>query len=483
MRATIRIGILVAIILVLAGGMAFAGDAIRLELDGQIIETDVAPIIENERTLVPYRALLESMGAEVSWEQEADMATAILGSHRVQVTIDRTTAFVNGITKEMDVPPRIINSRTMIPLRFVLENLNCTVDWDNDTRTVIIDSPGGDGPAEIHTIDYEETDDSYRIIARGSEAIKSARTFAFDGPERYGIDIDNAEFRDRVGAIAADNEVFSGVRFSQFDDDTVRIVVDLNEKVAGKVSLSEDRSAVFIDFEKPGTENSGGDRGGDVFEKPDDSDGIDEDLRGILPELDWRATGKLIAIDVGHGGKEPGAVGKINGKEVIVERDLNLAIGLRLHELLSRAGANVVLLRDSDITMSLYSRPEAANAMNADLLISVHNNSAHNSTSNGTEVLYYDKVGIESYGITSKELAAYIQEELVEETGLKDRGIIDCPHLAVLNKSLMPAVIIEGGFLSNDNDLQVMLTEEFREAYAVAAARGTINALNDWVDR
>ncbi len=133
--------------------------------------------------------------------------------------------------------------------------------------------------------------------------------------------------------------------------------------------------------------------------------------------------------------------------------------------------------------MTLYSRPEAANAMNADLLVSIHNNSAETSTPNGAEVLYYDKVGTEAYGITSKELAACIQKELILETGLKDRGIIDCPHLAVLNKSLMPAVIIEGGFLSNPNDLQVMLTEEFKEGYAVAAARGIINALNAWADR
>lgn len=479
MKATIRIGILVAIILTLTGGMAFAGDAICLELDGKLIETDVAPIIENSRTLVPYRALLESMGAEVSWEQEAEMATAILGSHRVQVTIDKTTAFVNGVTKEMDVPPRLINNRTMIPLRFVLENLKCTVDWNNDTRTVIINSPKTDGPSEIRTIAYEETDDSYRIIARGSEAIKNTRTFAYEGPERYGIDIFNAAFPDRVGSIKADNQVFSGVRFSQFDDDTVRIVVDLNEKVAGKVSLSEDRSEVYIDFDKPGSEGNRGHEGEDE-QNPGE---VNEDLQGILPELDWRATGKLIAIDAGHGGADPGATGKINGKEVLIERDLNLAIALRLHQLLDQAGANVVLLRDSDITMSLYSRPEAANTMNADLLISVHNNSAHNSTSNGTEVLYYDKVGIESYGITSKELAAYIQKELVAEIGLKDRGIINCPHLAVLNKSLMPAVIIEGGFLSNPDDLAVMLTEEFKEAYAVAAARGIINSLNAWADR
>ncbi len=496
MKAGIRILLMTAVFIVLAGGMAFADSAVNLQLDGQIVQTDVAPIIENGRTLVPYRALLESMGAEVSWEQSADMATAILGNHRVQVTIDRTTAFVNGMTKEMDVPPRIINGRTMIPLRFVLENLNCQVVWDENTRTVSIASPKTEGTARVHEIAWEETDNSYRIIARGSGMITSARTFAYIDPERYGIDIDNAVFPDQVGSIAADNEIFSSVRFSQFDADTVRIVVDLNDRVAGKVSLSEDRSEVYIDFAKPGfPESPGVNRGNrgenDPVDSDDPVDGNDPDEpgerdhlpAGVLPQLDWRAAGKLIAIDVGHGGNDPGASGKINGKVIITEKELNLAIALRLHELLDQAGANAVLLRDRDVSMSLYSRPEAANAMNADLLVSIHNNSAETSTPSGAEVLYYDNVGLEAYGMTSRELAACIQKELIAETGMRDRGIINAPHLAVLNKSLMPAVIIEGGFLSNQGDLQVMLTEGFKEAYATAAARGIINALNTWAER
>ncbi|NLM07660.1 MAG: AMIN domain-containing protein [Clostridiales Family XIII bacterium] len=483
MKTSIRIALITIIIVILGSVMVFAGEPIKLQLDGRFVETDVPPIIENGRTLVPYRALLESMGAEVFWEQDAKMATAILGSHRVQVTIDNNTAFVNGITKPLDVPPRIINGRTLIPVRFVLENLNCAVGWDPDTRTVIITSPEKEGPTVIQSISYEETDSSYRIVARGNDVVKNIRTFAYEDPERYGIDILNAAFPEGVGSIDADNEIFKFVRFSQFDSDTVRIVADLNEKVAGKVSLSDDRSSVFIDFDKPIFAGGDVSRGGQDGPGQDVSEDEDEDISGILPELDWRARGKLVAIDAGHGGSDSGATGKINGKVVIMEKDLNLDIALRVYKMLEEAGANVVLLRDRDITMSLYSRPEAANAMNADLLVSIHNNSAETSAPNGVEVLYYDKVGIEAYGITSGEVAAFIQKELVRKTGLRDRGIISAPHLAVLNKSLMPAVIIEGGFLSNSNDLQVMLTEEYREAYAVAAARGIIHALNAWAER
>lgn len=470
MKACIRTGIIAAAMTILFTVTAFAGGDITLQLDGRTVKTDVAPIIENSRVLVPYRALLESMGAEVYWESGASMATAILGNHRVQVTINSNTAFVDGVIKELDVPPRIVGDRTMIPLRFVLENLKCIVDWDNDRRLVSIISPKEDDSTEVNEICYEETDSSYRIIARGIGAIKSTRTFSYNDPERYGIDIHNAFYLDKVGIIEAENDIFESIRFSQFDESTVRIVVDLKEKKAGKLSLSDDKSTLYIDFERS-------DNGIDT-----DTDESEPGDKPMLPELDWRGSGKLIAIDVGHGGRDPGASGKIDGKTVINEKDLNLDIALRLYDLLEQAGVNAILLRDEDIDMSLYSRPEAANELGADLFISIHNNSAEVSTPNGSEVLYYDKVGIEDYGITSKKLAEFINAELIMEVGLKDRGIKNSPHLAVLNKSLMPAVIIEGGFLSNQGDLQVMLTEQYKDAYAVATARGIINALNYWVD-
>lgn len=65
MKTSIRIALITIIIVILGSVMVFAGEPIKLQLDGRFVETDVPPIIENGRTLVPYRALLESMGAEV----------------------------------------------------------------------------------------------------------------------------------------------------------------------------------------------------------------------------------------------------------------------------------------------------------------------------------------------------------------------------------------------------------------------------------
>ncbi len=464
--------IVITIIIAGTSSVFATGEDISLKLDGTIVKTDVAPVLEKGRTLVPYRALLEAMGGEVSWDEQTKMATASLGSYKVQVTIDSKTGFVNGAIKEMEVPARNINGRVLIPVRFVLENLNCSVSWDDVERAVVIASPALSGTTEITGISLTETDTSFRIVAAGNNVIAGTKTFAYEAPERFGVDIENATFPEGKGTIEAANSVFTGVRYSQFDDKTVRVVIDLSSKSAGQVSLSEDRKTVYIDFEKSDAEPS-----------PNPSEGNDSDIDiSALPELNWMASGKLVVVDAGHGGKDPGAQGKQNGEVVLDEADVNFAVSLRLYELLSAAGVNVKLLREADTTMTLYARPEAANSLCAALLVSLHNNSNDYAGPQGTEVLYYNKAGESDYGITSKELASYLQTEMVAATGFKDRGVQNSPKLALLNKSLMPAVIIEGGFLSNPDDLKYIMTDEYIEKYATATARGIINALNASID-
>lgn len=468
MRKLLRYALLICLVLVLGSIVAFSAEKkVTLKLDGDIIITDVPPLIENGRTLVPYRALLEAMGGNVFWEPEAKMATAVLGDRKVQVTINNTSGFVNGRVQMMDVPPRIIDGRTMIPLRFVMENLNCKVDWEDISRTVIVTSPEADECIAVEEIYLEEGKDCYRIVVRADTEIIEVSSFAYEEPFRFGVDVKNAVYHEKSGSITAENDVIRGVRFSQFDNNTVRIVVDLNNKVAGRINLSPERSSIYIDFMRPETESEQSRGDWERWEVTVD-----------LPKLDWRVSGKLIVLDPGHGGKDPGAEGKRNGAHAVWEKDLNLSVALHVYDLLQQAGANVVLLREKDVSMGLYERPEAANLMGGDLYISIHHNAAEVPKPCGTEVLYFSKDGEDKYGLSSRTISSYIHAEMVSATGLNDRGIKSAPHLAVLNKSLMPAVIIEGGFLSNPSDLEIILSKGFAEAYAGAVAKGVINALN-----
>ena len=88
------------------------------------------PVIVKGRTLVPIRAIIEEMGGSISWDGTERKVTITLKNTKIELWIDKKSALVNGATKELDVEPQIINSRTMIPLRFVTENLGCSVQWD-----------------------------------------------------------------------------------------------------------------------------------------------------------------------------------------------------------------------------------------------------------------------------------------------------------------------------------------------------------------
>lgn len=103
-----------------------------------ILGFETPPITENDRTLVPMRFLFEKLGAEVSWDQETETATAQKANTVLSFSIDQNNATVNGQPAAMDVPARLVNDKTMVPLRFLSENLGYTVEWDEATRMATI---------------------------------------------------------------------------------------------------------------------------------------------------------------------------------------------------------------------------------------------------------------------------------------------------------------------------------------------------------
>ena len=113
-------------------------DTPYIEFNGNILGFDVPPIIEDGSTLVPMRFLFEQMGADVEWDSETQTATATIENKAVTFSIDNVNARINNKPAKMDVPARLINGKTMVPLRFLSENMVYNVDWDADSRTAII---------------------------------------------------------------------------------------------------------------------------------------------------------------------------------------------------------------------------------------------------------------------------------------------------------------------------------------------------------
>lgn len=118
------------------GNPVMTVDDKRVPIDAQSDET--VPVIENSRTLLPIRAIMDAVGGESEWDEETRTVICKYNGREVRMTIDSLTAYVNGEEKALDAAPKIINSRTMLPLRFVAEAFELNVDWDGSGKIVTV---------------------------------------------------------------------------------------------------------------------------------------------------------------------------------------------------------------------------------------------------------------------------------------------------------------------------------------------------------
>lgn len=177
----------------------------------------------------------------------------------------------------------------------------------------------------------------------------------------------------------------------------------------------------------------------------------------------------VIVIDPGHGGVDGGC--DFGG---VVEKEVNREIAWEVVRKLKSKGYQVILARKGDDYVDKMERVEAANRQNALLYVSIHQNSCEVNSVSGIETWYYkdDKTG------SSKRLAQLIQQETVKATGAVGRELVADTELCVLNKSDMPACLIETGFLSNKKEREKLSTEEYREQVAEGIVKGIELYLN-----
>ncbi len=144
MKKITRIGsvILIAIMLLMTCIPVSADSEIGVYLNGTKLEFDVPPQIIDGRTMVPMRKIFESLGAVVTWDGSTQTATGQKGGTIVNISINSKTLFKNGVPKALDVPPVLIEGRTLVPVRAIAESFDCQVDWIAETRTVKISTVG-----------------------------------------------------------------------------------------------------------------------------------------------------------------------------------------------------------------------------------------------------------------------------------------------------------------------------------------------------
>ncbi|MFE8701598.1 copper amine oxidase N-terminal domain-containing protein [Cytobacillus sp. FJAT-54145] len=117
-----------------------ASTNITVLLDGEPVEFDQQPVIQNGRTLVPFRKIYEELGAEVSWESKTKTVTVVRDNKVIKLQLGSVHASANGAYVKLDTPAQIINNRTMVPLRFISESFGAKVNWDNNEKLVEINT-------------------------------------------------------------------------------------------------------------------------------------------------------------------------------------------------------------------------------------------------------------------------------------------------------------------------------------------------------
>ena len=119
-----------------------AATYVKVLLNGENIDFDVPPIIENDRTLAPFRKIGEALGAQIEWDQDTKTVTANKEDKRVVLRIGDYTAYINQTPIKLYTPPIIKDNRTLVPVRFFSEAFGAAVMWDNAVRTVLINTDG-----------------------------------------------------------------------------------------------------------------------------------------------------------------------------------------------------------------------------------------------------------------------------------------------------------------------------------------------------
>ena len=425
---------------------------VGLSLNGEPLEGEAPALQYQGQTLVPVRLLGEALGAEVEWPSPGQ-ALVTLGSRSILFTLGSAQAAVDGATTDLPGGAAVRTicyrgaERTMVPLRFLAEQLGASVSWDEASSTVLVTAslPTEQPPAWTVT-DIDADDDAQTVFI----ATDGAAEFRYeDYGNRAVVDVLDATLESGFPAtVSMENEIFSAVRYAEHVDlygdgtHTVRVVLDLREGYTCSENVEVERQS-----------------GGILIRTHRESGQV------TPPNVPDRPGASVVVLDAGHGGTDTGAL-----YEGIREKDLNLAVTQKVAAILSGLGCNVVLTRNSDTYIGLYERAELANRVDADLFVSIHSNANDSPDIHGVSTYSYPT------SLKGGELARAVQNAAAEASGAKNRGVLTA-NFVVLRETSMPACLVEMGFMTNHDELMLLATDSYQDKLAQGIANGIVQYL------
>lgn len=450
------------ILLLWLPSLGWAEDHISLSVNGNSIKLDVSPKIIKGRTLVPVRVISENMGMEVEWNNQKREVTLRNNQTEIEITIDHPTAIVNGKKVKLDQPPVIYQDRTFVPLRFIGESLGATVKWDPQLRSVTVnDAKSNVTKDAARLLDVKLTSDGFELE---SDRVMSSNSFTLDSPNRLVIDLKDTVLSQELAEQINKGTLFSNANLPSF----------LQGLRASQFSINPFITRI-------------------VFEL-----GVDDIDHNV------KQTGKTISVEfASYKKKQPPATSDTSMDQgTNTSTYINTDKGTYISSKTSAKADSFKIVVDAghggkdggaigiggnlekDFTLALAEKVKKALQKNSnfEVLLTRSDDSyptlqervqlANESNADLFLSIHANSAqpqarGTEVYYTTakSKEFATQIHHSLVEATGFPDRGV-KRSSLYVTKNTNMPSTLIEVGFITNASDNAEMLKPEFQEQVA-----------------
>lgn len=484
----------------------YTGSIYSLYVNGNAVHAALDPIIFNDHALVPVREVFEECGADVEYTGETRCVEIQYNKSYIRLYINDNCAYVNGKKTEIpdNVVPKLINkpgdvTKTMVPVRFISETVGMAVDFDGDNGSIYINADSDEAavpvptvkpttvptvkptaaptakptPVPVNIVDLQskmlsDTSMQLTVICDGSVEGKYSY-FDLKDPERVVIDFIGMGFAGGDENIKTNSNGIKAIR-SGVTSERTRIVVDVEALENYTVSASGKNKVVLtVSVSGAGVEQP---------QKPTPTP-TKKPAAPAATQTNSADSKKVVMIDAGHGGSDPGAIGTLDGKK-INEKDLTLSISHKVKNILESKGYATSMTRTGDTLPSLAERPEQANEEGCALFVSIHINSAEAEEAHGTEVYWsqenQDKIQ-DKYKVTGTIFAKNILTGMLKYTSAADRGVKQA-NWAVTRRSDMPAILAEVGFISNEDELRKMCSDDYQNKVAQGIAEGIIKTLN-----
>ena len=429
---------------------------------------------------------------------------------------------------------RISNVRSFVPKGDLVKQVSLK-ETKNTSYSKENSSLTGGKKLILEKIDYRVGSDSFRVVVYTSEAVTFSQG-RLSKPERVYINFKETQLADSVAKeIKIGSRFLKGLRLSQLDKENTRLVVDLNESNNLKIGVWSEGHKLFVELSNkkapdvkvaskskipftkkiaskpkiPSTKAVNFDKKVKHNKEPRKV-AVKVSKKRSFPVVNKKLP--LIVIDAGHGGNDLGA----KGYRGIQEKNVNLAIALRLKDILtSRYKYRVILTRGDDTFIPLPGRGKIANDNNADVFVSVHANAAPRRAAHGIETYYLGQGHSEEAKATaarengklvksvkddetqeilasmisttkinkSSRLAGNIQNQLYQSmrkkySGVKNLGVKEGPFF-VLHDTNMASVLVEVGFVTNSREESRLKQSSYLDRLASSIAKGVSKFVQD----